>query len=340
MKKLLVVLLALTVLGIFAFADDAAAPALQITDSFSTGVLFTSPSTGDNSLSLYDYWDNGKALYNDVDLTYAAGDWKWFGELDTATGAGPVWDALSVKGSFFDKMLAAELGWTANGDFTSLGDQGANNWWIKGAILTVAPISGLTIGYGIPLTTGATGATATDATKGSMLGLAYSMDKMFAVKAEYLMGVATNTSKFNASFALKAVDNLTFTAEAFMTALGATDATNKSMFDETVAYTMGALQPGVVAYEYIYAMSGSGLAYNVKPYVNYTIDKTTLTANFKYFSDTTPGSTTATTHYTIQALVKQAFDKATAWAGLEYGDNGASTDLSTLKFALSAAYSF
>ncbi len=355
MKKLLIVLLALTVLGVFAFAQDEAAPAIQIKDTFSAGGLYTATNaTGANPdvLKAFDYWNRGSAFFNVVDVSFASGDFSFFGEMggDVAASAGnnlDTWAAASVKGKFFGGMLAAELGRNSNGDFESLGDTDWNNWWMTGGIVTVAPIPGLTIGYALPLSTTG-GATLMNSFNGSQIGLAYAMDKMFSVRAEYLLNDvahATKQAKFNASFALKAVENLTLTAEAQMKFLGDVNL-GVSIFDVTAAYALGTLQPGVVFYATNYAASGSALAWNVKPYVNYTIDKTTLTANFKYFNDTTAGSTVATNHYTIQALAKQAFDAhATAWVGIEYGDSNIAptapaVDVATFKVALTAKYAF
>jgi len=361
MKKLLIVLLALTVLGVFAFAQDEAAPAVQIKDTFGAGGLYlTSNATGANPdvLSAFDYWNQGVALWNTVDLSYASGDFTFFGEWGGEMAAAYTskigdWRGLSMKGKFFGGMLAAEVGKTNNGDFTSLGDAAANNWGtgsgFLGGIITASPIPGLTVGFGLPLTSA--GRTLLNSVNGSQIGLAYSMDKMFVVKAEYLLNdptAATKLAKFNASFALNAVENLTFNAEAWMSNIGdtTTSANSFNKFDVTAAYTMGALTPGVVAYATMWSASGSGVDWNVKPYVNYTIDKTTLTGNFKYSNKVAAGSTVAVNTYTIQALAKQAFDAhATAWVGIEYGDSAIApvapaVDVATFKVALSVAYAF
>jgi hypothetical protein len=370
MKKLLIVLLALTVMGVFAFAQDAA-PALQFSDSFSTGVLYQNPSTGSDSVKMFDYWDNGYALYNDLDLSYKIGNFTWFAEFDTTNAnlAGqPTFDALSLKGKFFNDMLAVEVGRTSNGNFTTLGDSGTNNWWIKGAIVTLAPIPGLTLGFGMPGID--TAVTSTNALQGSQIGLAYTMDKVFTVKAEYdAMGVS-NGATFWGSFSLAAIENLKVTAEVKMAKIGNTAADTAAVAaagpytltaatgvitpataavaattggvttaNETVGYTMGALNPGAVVYETLYAASGSGTGLKFKPFVNYTIDKTTLSADFVYEIAAVSGVSATTNNWTIQAAVKQAWEKATGWVGLEYGNVGA-TSLNTFKLFLSTAIAF
>ncbi|HTX73925.1 MAG TPA: hypothetical protein VMC79_13925, partial [Rectinemataceae bacterium] len=123
MKKLIVLLLALAFVGLAVYADDMAAPTVQFSDSFSTGIMYNSPA---DFVSLYDFWDNGYVLYNDLDLSFTAGNFGWFAEFDTtdATKSGqPTFDALSAYAKFGPAKL--EVGKTSNGDFTTLGDVAA-----------------------------------------------------------------------------------------------------------------------------------------------------------------------------------------------------------------------
>ena len=177
MKKLLVVLLALTVVGIFAFADDAAAPApaapaVKITGLLTTGYDYIKPSSGDTTAQLYDYWDNGVQARNNIDVSVTSGNFVYTTELGTSsadpvaasasTNGYPYFNVASIKGSFFDSKLSAEVGLLNTGDFTTLGDVGANYWGnsgentgsgFAGLALTATPIDGLVLGLGLPADT-------------------------------------------------------------------------------------------------------------------------------------------------------------------------------------------
>jgi hypothetical protein len=388
MKKLLVVLLALTVVGVFAFADDAAAPApaapvttatpaLKITGSVDSGVELAKGSTTD-LLRGYDLWNSGDQTRATVNLSYTSGDFVYTVEavtnsgsfsainynlaattttpaVSTTTGFSyaqgtsgnammPVLlDVASAKGSFFGGLLTAEVGMSNNGDFGCSGDNGANYFGqggynengVNGLVLTLTPVTGLEFGYGLPVVNVSSGNVSTIENNAaySRYAVAYTMPKMFKLVAAYDGSYIANSAALDASLSVSAVDNLSLVLEAYLVDIGApnTNASAYDLWDVGASYTIGAIQPGVQFDYYTYTLSSATSQWEVRPYVNYTMDKTTISAAFKLIStpDTVKGSpttaltTSASTYYNVDLTVKQAFTPA-IWGelGVSYATDG------------------
>jgi len=389
MKKLLVVLLALTVLGVFAFADDAAAaptpvttaaPALKVTGWVDAGI----ESVGGNAdyLRNYDLYNSGDALTRGlVNFSYTSGDFVYTLEAVTsetnptgATGGSmpPVAiDVASAKANFFGGILGVEFGTSNNSDFGVQGDNGANyfgqsgyneNGINGGIVVTLKPVPGLAIGYGLPVINGY--GTIENGFDDSRFGLAFSVPKMFAITAGYVLvpavtavpgssgtlgsynattGVFTAgtsgsapvlgeaaASSLDASFSLSAIDNLGLVLEAYLVNIGRSDKTNATLLDVGVNYTIGAIQPGVQFDYWLYQLSSATTEWYVKPYVNYTMDKTVFGAWFKVSSSPdgvpfTASTLSADTCYDVCLSVKQNFTPTIYGAIIaDYGNgNGA-----------------
>ncbi|HUW40735.1 MAG TPA: hypothetical protein VMV90_06965 [Rectinemataceae bacterium] len=353
MKKLVVLLLALMMVGAVAFAQTApaaAAPAIQFSDTMSVGVQGQFNGNSTNAIASYDYWNNNSAMYNDLDLSYSSGNYGWFAEFDTQDGTGPTWDAMNgwLK---FGSMAKLTVGWAWDTSFKTLGDVGYySDFYGQGAILDLYPVSGLTLGYFLHATT--TGDTASNVMGSSAFGIAYAMPNTFKFNATFKMSPNTNADMATASVAVLAVQNLTANAEAFMYNIGDSTAQEYKL-TQTVAYAVGNITPGVVAYEYSFADSNVPFGFNVKPYVNYTMGNTTFTAYYKYYADnyyvatgatspTTLSSTTTRNEFALYA--KTLFDEhMTTWIGVVYDDKGSSDPLlnfSTFKVPLTVMYSF
>jgi len=366
MKKLLIVLLALTVVGVFAFADDAAAPApaaptVVITGSVDAGIEAVGWSSN-SILRNYDLYNSGDSQTRGiVNFSVTQGDFVYTLQAVTsdsapasATGGAmlPVSIAVaSAKGNFFGGLLGVEFGASNNGDFGVQGDNGANyfgqggyneNGINGGAVLTLTPVSGVEIGYGLPVisTTG----TVQNGLDNSRFGLSVAVPKLVTVKAGYILNSVNSTSNLDASVSLAAIDNLGLVFEVYSQDLGGNDSdvTHATLLDVGASYTLGALTPGVQADYWLYTLSSATPSWYVKPYVNYTLDKTVLGAWFKVESATSaggyaPGATTlsygpwvpstasASTYWDVAASVKQNFTP-TVWGALiaDYGNDGGS----------------
>ena len=173
------------------------------------------------------------------------------------------------------------------------------------------------------------------------------------------------------SAALNAIENLTANFEFFYFNAGSDNPTTNTKVDtwsaldsktstyvtsgkytkltETAKYRIGAIEPGVVAYEWFYSADTlPSSLWNVKPLVNYYLngDNTVLTGQFKYGKYLTDGATAGTdtsNYYVVDGVVKQVFNaNTTAWVGAEYGNNGAQGTAGTkyFSFFLSAAFSY
>jgi hypothetical protein len=351
MKKLLIVLLALAVLGVFAFAQDAAAPALKITGSIDSGVTGIYGDSAD-SLKNYDLFNSGDATRALTDLSYVSGNFTLASEINSSvfinrltntqdiSAMGTPGKSLnplaeievaSVKGTFFDNMLGVEFGASNNGDFGVSGENGANyfgnggynNNGVTGAVITVTPMAGLEFGYALPLTSA--GNSPYDALAYSRFGFAYSMPKMVTIKAGYALTRPFSAAQLDVSASVAAVDNLGLVLEGYFQNLGNVDKSGIDLFDVNVNYTMGAIQPGIVAEVKTFANSDIKMQWQVRPSVNYTIGQTTLTGVVKVVGvpDVTKTDGTNATYYSFRAYVSQAFTSAISGkVGVLYGNDG------------------
>jgi hypothetical protein len=192
MKKLLVVLLALTVFGVFAFAEDAAAPApaVQIT---SWGRYQANILDSDGNMSMGPSWA-GKGTFTDLSLSYDA---KTYGLSATAEFGGDDWFGATAAATSirdyngwvkpFNGLVKFSAGNLRSGDYRlANNDSSGFNSRMDGYgyMVQVFPVDGLSVGYYNPISTNST-ATKFDA---SLLGFgaSYALKDVGTFYTQYL----------------------------------------------------------------------------------------------------------------------------------------------------------
>jgi hypothetical protein len=280
MKKLLVVLLALTVLGGFmAFADDAAAaPTMTISGSGQTGVRFTG---GNGSSFSGQLWSTNNGTVGDgwIDLTYGGASAGGKIELYVSNGAGseaantnptnPV--GIDVLAGWWKpiSMLKINAGY-GYGNFWSTPIEGWSNYG-TGFNVILTPIDGLNVAaeYNVTSTV-----TALDLSKQLDVAASYALASLGTFGLDYGFG-----GLFIAGANVTAVPNLTAQVDfKFNTS------TSKYRAEEQVAYAIDVMKPGVWAYE---SSIAGDAAWGVKPWFEYTMAPATLGVYFQYNADAT-----------------------------------------------------
>jgi hypothetical protein len=312
MKKALVVLLVLTCLGAAAFADVTP---LKITGSLETGAAFVFPKDGTNVAKLYDNDSGNQSRFMlGIAFTAADGNWGLITRLNAeGLNASGAWDGgtsgTTVAG--FDRAVlwAAPVPGMVTVKFGALDEETfATAWegwghWMDGALgaeVLATPISGLTIGYFLPIASTGTPAllaqasenwagngSLNDALAGSTIVFNYNMPSLMNVILGYrnatLLTGSTNlvgkTSYFWGGVDVnKAVPNLDIRFEFQAQNIGGlTDGTptaaggvQYSPFEE-ITYVMGAITLDLPMYQDISGASGSKVLYDFRPNVAYNM---------------------------------------------------------------------
>jgi len=321
MKKLLLVLLALTVLGVMAFADDVT---WTYGATIKTGAQITlySDSAIPTAARVYDN-DDSVASRVRFDAEAALGDFSahirvggdFAGTVDTNFAFLNAWWAT---GKFFDKMLEVRAGNIDN----SVTDTVNNGWGgssVEGMQFVVVPVSGLSIAYGLPLIA-ANGHFMTDVAM-SKAGFAYSMPNLATVKFTYVNAPGDKLSNVYGGVRILAVPNLTADLEFQALDLGnkAVGAAGNIELFENAQYAMGAFAPGIVLDEVLYNDSAYKMQLYVKPYVDYTVsDSLMVGGNVKFTNNA--GGTDKLQSLGIDPYVKMIFNsKATLKTDFAFG---------------------
>lgn len=303
MKKLLVVLLALTCLSALAFADDVA---WTYGVTVKTGAQITMSDSAAPGLAVYDADDSAFSRVR-FDAEAALGDSSAhirIGSDDGTIGLAKWW----VNQYFMDKMIALRFGKLTQ-TVTDTVNKGWGGLALSGGSIVVTPMSGLDVGLSIPAVTAR--GNLNEGLAGIKVGVSYTMTDMFTLKATYMnagfeyapatadwmdetFAVITANEKNNSDFAVGvavlAVPNLTAQLEVNMVNIGMKD----SIFVEDVAtgaisiitgsielfenfeYTMGPLVPGIefgqmlwTDKDFIAEKTKMGISF--KPKVTYTV---------------------------------------------------------------------
>jgi len=291
MKKLLVVLLALTAVGIAAFADDA--PVWTFGALWNTGAVITlgdKTSVPDATINLYD--NNEPAVtrarfIGQVDLGgYGA---KWYTAFNGDDPAKAVtFTNWWVYANLFSNMLQINVGAPDNG-FSGTVNKGYGGTSPAGFQFVVMPIDGLKVGMAIPVnelisvtvlgvSVPVTDTLLKDTFKALQFGAFYTMPNMASVAFTYVMGkydaafssVPSKTAELAAGVNVLAIPNLTAQFELDLTAMGDKAAGKDELF-QNFAYVMGPLTPGLTLYEDLYAASGSKVKIQINPNVDYAV---------------------------------------------------------------------
>ncbi len=283
MKKAIVLLLALAVFGVFAFADDAmAAPALVLSGSVQVGTQFGYDKTSD--LTYLQNWssNDGDNMSFYLDGVFAGTNAGGKFELLTkaaADGTNPVkidtgfgwWKPIA--------MLTLQAGYNYGSLYATPIEGWANGG--TGAQIALKPIDGLTIGLDLDATAGMT---KFDASAQIGFDFQYVLKDIATVGFDYDLG----SNYFVAGANVVAVPNLTAQVDVrYAVKAGATAAAadwnyvkNTLKAEQNFAYAMGALKPSLWLAES--KVDTADLTWSVKPGVAYTAGAYTPSAYFEY----------------------------------------------------------
>lgn len=283
MKKALLVLLALAMIGSFAFADVKVA-GLVVT-GVRADINLPSGGTATNDIRMYEGFrgfdtiatinlhvttDDGMFGY---DAEYAYVPSIAVGDLDQAQG----WWKM------FDGMATLYVGTLIPNSFaTAVMEWGDSQFNGAGLDLTLKLVEGLEIGYMLPLATVVVPAAdgITKALQGSKIGASYAMANMFTVKGAVLLSATANAMDAYAGLAVSAIENLGLNVEYLGVNIGDTT-TGTTDVMANLSYQLGAIGVGVWGEVCLPALSGATMGWVVGPNVSYGLmDKVTVSAEF------------------------------------------------------------
>lgn len=278
MKKLLIVLLALTVLGIFAFADDApAGPSIVWNASAYNGFAVVSDSNlSTNTVQQYSYdWEGAGAYRFQMAVNAADGNSGFQMRLQTGDqkGAGLAFNEIWAYGKFFNGMVKVEGGLLNDYSIATGGWEcyGNTDSGVLGAQIDIMPVDGLTIGLYMPFGGMAIGSgNYYNAIGNSMIGFGYELKDIAHIAAGYILSPTTNGSALYAGAVIKAVPNLSANVELKLSNLGDSNL-GVTNIEEYVAYPVGDLTVSAYAGEWMYASASSNFYFNIEPQVAYKV---------------------------------------------------------------------
>jgi len=321
MKKLLVVLLALTAVGAIAFADVTP---LKITGSLETGAAYVSIKGAGNAMwNAYDN-DSGHQARGTLGIAFTApdGNWGLITRLDTEGIVGTPGaqgnsgnlaiglDRAVLWGNVMPGMLTLKAGVLDEETFATENEGWGN--YLDGAVgleALVTPAPGLTLGYMVPINSGAPSGdlnsftvglgsgniagngTANDAFATSAVLFAYNAPNLANFLAGYRFGtqnavggyVPTQSGYFWGGASLKAIPNLLARLEVLYQHLGNSDTGDATILEEA-AYTMGPLVVDLAMFQDYFAKKqlNSQLRYNFRPNVAYNLGQATVGVGIDY----------------------------------------------------------
>jgi hypothetical protein len=284
MKKLLIVLLALTVVGIFAFADDAAAPAapkaIGTFGSWNTGSVSLYKQVGSNTAQTgwNNQWGAPAGIDQEWGFGYAGNNFGYTSrfcfESDTLQAPG-----LASFDTYynFSKAIQIAIGKPRGGEYRTLGtlvdnQQGAFFCNAKpGVELNVTPIDGLSASAF--LTTGGTWADANVAYADNLaFGAQYSMAGLFTVNGMYQGKNVNGTASYiSASASVTPIKDLTVNVNGQFPNGG------NSTFSVSAGYVLDAL---TVQGDFTYQTTSNSLA--TEENVAYALGTYAVGARFGY----------------------------------------------------------
>jgi len=320
MKKLLVVLLALTAVGVAAFAD---APTWTFGAVWNTGAqikLGDSTTVPDTLLFLSDNNEpaptRGRFVGN-ADLGgYGAKWYVAFPSDDPKNGINFInwW----VYANLFNKMVTLNVG-AADTGFAGTVNKGWGGANVSGIQVIVAPIDGLKVGFGIPVNENlpvAFDVKLNDQLQAIQLGAFYTMPNLasfaftYVNKATSIAGVTANSGEVDFGVNVLAVPNLTAQFEVQVKNLGASSGNTIELF-ENAAYVMGPLTPAINLDEVIDNTSGANMKIAINPNVDYAVMTGTNVGISITYTMNTPNTTTNSA-LSLDPYVKFTFNSSAA----------------------------
>jgi len=300
MKKLIVLLLALAMVG-GAYAQAAApAPALTFSGYLNTGYQY---DTGTKLVKLYGAYAAQTSRLR-LNAAYTNGDFGVnfrYQSNDSAT-APTVGQAL-VWGNLFNKMVTFKAGKLNDYTWATPVNAFGNFDGKTGVQVQMKPIAGLNFGVFVPLV--AAGATPANTLKDISVAGKYSASGLADFLVNLNLGTAAN--EVIGSVNVTAVENLTAIFEADLGDL--TDIANTLYLDQYVSYAMGDLSVGAYIDQtfgtpfgwsvspevdymmgnielYASVMVGSGSVWSVSPYINYTLNEKSSVKTYASYDNT------------------------------------------------------
>ena len=269
MKKLVVLLLAFAVAaGAFAQAAPAPAPALAWSGYVATGMQYDSNT---DALFLMDSDYSGKVTRTRLSAAYTNGDFGVNFRIQSndptlANGGLDLTQAL-VWGGFEKGLVKFKVGKLNDYTYATAYNSYGNFDGKTGALVMVAPISGLSVGYYVPLAATATTKLA-DAFKTSAIAASYTAKGIGTFVGELALGTTKNALYTGAN--ISAVKDLTVYLETKTTDLANLATTTN--INEYFSYAMGPLSVGAYASETL----GSTFGWSVAPEASYALSPTAV----------------------------------------------------------------
>lgn len=208
MKKLLIVLLALTVIGMFAVAQDAPKPVSSIT-AWNEGIfnLYNQSGSADATATVGPAWA-GTGVFQEWYIGYAGNNYGFNSTIDMDTNTGLSTASFIQASAYynFGDMLKLTLGRVRDGTYRAAGalieggmvTRMANNE--EGVLIQVAPIAGLSVGAFANIASTGIQKVADYSTKLNV-GASYAMPDMFKATVTY----RTIDKIFNAGASITAI---------------------------------------------------------------------------------------------------------------------------------------
>jgi len=283
MKKTLVFVLLLGLVGAFVFAQDA--PALQFNGYMNFGALVSSQASTTNLQSYgQDSWTAGRFQ---LEGKYAADNWGWAFRIRD-DGPWTSGQPLYLKRAYgwttilngMVKFQAGRLGdyaWSSNGWMSFGNRDGAT-----GVQLDVMPVAGADIGFFLPTySKGSDTVQASTAFNNFKVGASYSNDMLYAA-----LGYDMGAQALWIGAQYTGMSALTAEVESQIV-LTSNDVNNYVYVDEHVAYDMSPLAVGLYAEQQFNSNSSVSTILRFTPSVDYTMDVWTIGAFGTFITDTT-----------------------------------------------------
>lgn len=323
MKKLLVVLLALTAMGMAVFADDMMAPTWTWGATIKTGaaiVVGDSTSTPDAQLWLNNADDpnltrirlDAEAAMGDTSVHIrVGGDFAGYTIDKFAADTGLFIANWWVNNYFMDKMIQTQFG-VLDHPVTDTVNKGWGGLNVSGAQFVVMPMSGVAIGLAIPIAPpppfNTVVPTFADGLRGIHVGFGYTMTDLVTLRFTWINSPVTNASELDAGVAVLAVPNLTAQLEAQVKSVGDSSAQTIELFENAV-YVMGPLSPGIEGDQVLYSASGAKAKIGIKPKIDYLLmSGVNLGASVAYTMNTNGSVGGDTASLVVDPYVKFTFN--------------------------------
>jgi len=273
MKKALLILLALSIVGAAAFAD------VKIGGFVSAGVRTQIDMTGSTTtdyLQAYE-WFQGLPVIAVGGFSFTGADPNMgFDTRIVTIGAGftPNVDQAIAWMKFLDGMVKVNVGFMAsNGeDFETAENAWGQHAWEVGEQVSVyvTPIEGLKIGYMLPLAENKTTSIAENLYN-SRIGASYAMKDVFSVTGAYIMNKDSTLSNAYFGVAVNAIPKLGLWFEGLMVDIGNTATGETDLYLEANYPVMDSLLVGVAGAYDIISNTALKSGWVAEPYVVYTV---------------------------------------------------------------------